>query len=122
MHEPVSSFRTNFTAILGPENKRADDEAQSNYLEELIVRRELAANCVYYNPSYDSLDCLPAWAKKTLAEHKGDVRIYTYSKSELLECRTHDEYWNAAMKEMIVSGFMHNYIRMYWGKKIFEWS
>ncbi len=102
--------------------KNKDDESETSYLEELIVRRELAANFVYYNSSYDSLDCLPVWSKKTLAEHESDSREYVYSKSELLECRTHDEYWNAAMTEMIVSGFMHNYMRMYWGKKILEWS
>lgn len=102
--------------------KNRDKEAEVSYLEELIVRRELSANLVYYNTAYDSLECLPGWAKKTLAEHEGDLREYDYSKSELLECRTHDEYWNAAMKEMIVSGFMHNYMRMYWGKKILEWS
>lgn len=102
--------------------KNQDNQPESSYLEELIVRRELAANFVYYNSSYDSLDCLPAWAKKTLAEHEKDARKHLYSRSELLDCRTHDEYWNAAMKEMIVSGFMHNYMRMYWGKKILEWS
>ncbi|MDD9300973.1 MAG: deoxyribodipyrimidine photo-lyase [Desulfobacter sp.] len=102
--------------------EKTNDQAEKSYLEELIVRRELAANFVYYNAAYDSLDCLPAWAKKSLAEHQGDRRKYLYSKSELLECLTHDEYWNAAMKEMIVSGFMHNYMRMYWGKKILEWS
>ncbi|WP_287127312.1 deoxyribodipyrimidine photo-lyase [Desulfobacter sp.] len=97
-------------------------ESQAAYLEELIIRRELAANFVFFNPSYDSLACLPAWAKKTLAEHESDDREYLYSKSQLIAYRTHDEYWNAAMKEMIVSGYMHNYMRMYWGKKILEWS
>ncbi len=102
--------------------KSMGDEAEVSYLEELIVRRELAANFVYHNRAYDSLDGLPAWAQKTLADHAKDIREYDYSKSELLECRTHDEYWNAAMKEMILTGFMHNYMRMYWGKKILEWS
>jgi len=111
-----------YLALKIKEVENKDKEAAASYLEELIVRRELAANFVYYNSSYDSLDCLPDWPRKTLAEHKGDVREYTYSKSELMGCRTHDEYWNAAMKEMIVSGFMHNYMRMYWGKKILEWS
>lgn len=97
-------------------------DAETSYLEELIVRRELAANFVYYNPSYDSLNGLPAWARKTLAEHKKDARESVYTKSALVACATHDNYWNASMKEMIVSGFMHNYMRMYWGKKILEWS
>ncbi|ACN17018.1 DNA deoxyribo-dipyrimidine photolyase family protein [Desulforapulum autotrophicum HRM2] len=102
--------------------KNEAQEAAAAYLEELIVRRELAANFVYFNPYYDSLGCLPAWPTKTLAEHEKDVRDPVYTKSQLIACRTHDEYWNAAMKEMIVTGFMHNYMRMYWGKKILEWS
>ncbi len=96
-------------------------ESAAAFLEELIVRRELAMNFVYYDPSYDSLECLPAWAKKTLADHRKDPRETIYSPQQLMDCRTHDTYWNAAMGEMRVSGFMHNYMRMYWGKKILEW-
>ena len=91
------------------------------YLEELITRRELAINFVFFQPLYDSLECLPNWAKQTLADHRKDNREHTYSTAQLLACSTHDPYWNAAMKEMIVSGYMHNYMRMYWGKKILEW-
>ena len=97
-------------------------QACEAFLEELIVRRELAMNFVYYNSSYDSYGCLPVWAKKTLAEHKNDRRKYLYSQRQLENCVTHDEYWNAAMREMKFTGFMHNYMRMYWGKKILEWS
>jgi deoxyribodipyrimidine photo-lyase len=97
-------------------------QAREAFLEELIVRRELAMNFVYYTPDYDSYDCLPTWAKKTLAEHKKDRREYLYSQRQLENCQTHDEYWNAAMLEMKSTGFMHNYMRMYWGKKILEWS
>ena len=97
-------------------------EAREAYLEELIVRRELAMNFVYYTPDYDSYTCLPAWAQKTLAEHKKDRREYCYTRRQLENSRTHDEYWNAAMREMKFTGFMHNYMRMYWGKKILEWS
>ncbi|WP_300464062.1 deoxyribodipyrimidine photo-lyase [Desulfobacula sp.] len=98
------------------------EEAKASYLEELIVRRELAMNFVYFNPAYGSLECLPNWARKTLDAHKKDTRTFVYSKSELENSQTHDIYWNAAMREMKVSGFMHNYMRMYWGKKILEWS
>jgi deoxyribodipyrimidine photo-lyase len=97
-------------------------DAREAYLEELIVRRELAMNFVYYTADYDSYKCLPAWAQKTLAEHKKDKREYIYTRRQLENCRTHDEYWNAAMREMKFTGFMHNYMRMYWGKKILEWS
>ena len=86
------------------------------------MRRELAMNFVYYTQDYDSYSCLPTWAKKTLAEHKKDRREYIYSRQQLENSRTHDDYWNAAMREMKFTGFMHNYMRMYWGKKILEWS
>ncbi len=97
-------------------------QARDSFLEELIVRRELAINFVYYTPDYDSYTCLPTWAKKTLAEHKKDRREYLYSPRQLENYQTHDDYWNAAMREMKFTGFMHNYMRMYWGKKILEWS
>jgi deoxyribodipyrimidine photo-lyase len=97
-------------------------EAQEAYLEELIVRRELAMNFTHFNPSYHSFACLPPWAKKSLQEHRKDPRQTIYTRSQLENARTHDVYWNAAMKEMKTTGFMHNYMRMYWGKKILEWS
>jgi deoxyribodipyrimidine photo-lyase len=93
-----------------------------SFLEELIVRRELTFNFVFYNDDYDSYANLPGWARKTLEDHKGDGRQYTYTRKQLENAETHDEYWNAAMKEMVHTGYMHNYMRMYWGKKILEWS
>ena len=96
--------------------------AQEAYLEELIVRRELAMNFVNYTPNYDSYACLPQWAQKTLNQHQKDKRETVYARSRLENAQTHDEYWNAAMREMKTTGFMHNYMRMYWGKKILEWS
>ncbi|WMT57020.1 deoxyribodipyrimidine photo-lyase [Truepera radiovictrix] len=92
------------------------------YLEELIVRRELPMNFVFYEPHYDRYDALPAWARKTLDEHRGDAREHLYTREQLEAAETHDPYWNAAMKEMLHTGYMHNYMRMYWGKKILEWS
>jgi deoxyribodipyrimidine photo-lyase len=105
--------------------KNADqglDSARAAFLEELIVRRELAANFVYYHRDYDNFDCLPEWAKLTLNNHAKDRRPYTYTRRQLEDANTHDPYWNAAMQEMKYTGFMHNYMRMYWGKKILEWS
>ncbi|MBX9931630.1 MAG: deoxyribodipyrimidine photo-lyase [Methylobacterium sp.] len=100
----------------GPEDK-------ASYLEELVVRRELAMNHVHFTPRYDSYEgALPDWAKAALAEHAGDPRPYDYSEEDLAEGRTHDIYWNAAQAEMRVTGYMHNHLRMYWGKKILEWS
>ncbi len=94
-----------------------------SYIEELVVRRELAMNHVHFRPdTYDSYDCLPDWAQESLAEHADDEREYVYSRAELEQSETHDPYWNAAMTEMRATGYMHNYMRMYWGKKILEWS
>ncbi len=92
------------------------------FLEELIVRRELSHNFVWYNKEYDSFDALPAWAKRTLNFHSRDRREYTYTVKHFEGAKTHDSYWNAAQKEMVLTGRMHGYMRMYWGKKILEWS
>ncbi len=92
------------------------------FLEELIVRRELACNYVWYNPLYDAYEGLPAWAQKSLAHHEQDKRPILYTFSELEQAQTHDPYWNTAQKELTELGTMHNYLRMYWGKKILEWS
>jgi deoxyribodipyrimidine photo-lyase len=97
-------------------------QAKEAFLEELIVRRELSMNFVHYNAVYDSIKCLPRWAIKTLTDHKKDHRKYIYTLGQLEQARTHDPYWNAAQQEMVVTGKMHNYMRMYWGKKILEWS
>jgi deoxyribodipyrimidine photo-lyase len=71
---------------------------------------------------YDSFSCLPAWAQKTLSLHQADQREYGYSLTELEQAGTHDPYWNAAQREMLKTGKMQGYMRMYWGKKILEWS
>ena len=92
------------------------------YLEELIVRRELSHNFVFYNRTYGKFAGLAAWAKRTLNYHASDKRRYVYSLREFEQAKTHDPYWNAAQKEMVLTGKMHGYMRMYWGKKILEWS
>ena len=100
----------------------ADTPSVADFIEQLIVRRHLAFNFVYYNPLYDSFEGLPQWAKRTLSVHQEDVRENLYTFSQLEAGSTHDQYWNAAQKELRVTGTMHNYMRMYWGKKILEWS
>ncbi len=92
------------------------------FLEELIVRRELSYNFVWYNDEYDSFEALHPWAKNSLNFHARDKREYNYSLEDFELSKTHDGYWNAAQKEMVVTGKMHGYMRMYWGKKILEWS
>jgi deoxyribodipyrimidine photo-lyase len=92
------------------------------FLEELIVRRELADNYCYYNPDYDNFQGFPDWAKKSLKEHRKDKRDYVYTYKQFEEGKTHDSLWNAAQKEMVKTGKMHGYMRMYWAKKILEWT
>ena len=101
--------------------KGGSKDDREAYLEELIVRRELAINFVYYAKNYDSYGSLPGWARKTLKRHRNDSREHVYTRAQLEAADTHDKYWNAAMREMVHSGFMHNSMRMYWGKKILEW-
>ena len=103
-------------------DSEASDECKSAYLEELIVRRELAVNYVARNPQYDRLAGCPGWGLKTLAEHADDSRPILYSAERLEAGETADPLWNAAQKEMLLTGRMHNYLRMYWGKKILEWT
>ncbi len=101
---------------------RAGKENIESFLDELLVRRELSVNWVENTKDYDRYESLPEWSRKTLAQHARDRRPNTYTCSELEEARTHDRYWNAAMNEMRFTGYMHNHMRMYWGKKILEWS
>lgn len=93
-----------------------------SFINELVVWRELARNFVYFNPFYDTWKSLPSWSIETLTKHQNDKRSYLYSLSELKNANTHDLYWNAAQKEMLITGKMHNYMRMYWAKKVIEWN
>jgi deoxyribodipyrimidine photo-lyase len=100
------------------EHKLLPDE----FLEELIVRRELAFNFARFTPSPESLDVLPDWARKTLMKHSRDKRDPIYASGQLERAQTHDPLWNAAQQELLLTGKIHGYYRMYWGKKIIEWS
>jgi deoxyribodipyrimidine photo-lyase len=100
----------------------APDTAKQAFLEQLIVRRELSVNFVRYNPDYDSFECLEPWADRSFARHSGDRRPIVYRDEQLEQAETHDPLWNAAQKQMVLTGWMHNYMRMYWAKKILEWS
>ncbi len=97
-------------------------EARDAFLEELLVRRELSDNFCLYEPWYDSPQGFPDWAQKTLAEHRDDEREHVYTLEEFERAATHDELWNAAQMEMVKQGKMHGYLRMYWAKKILEWT
>ncbi|MGM0610587.1 MAG: deoxyribodipyrimidine photo-lyase [Thermodesulfobacteriota bacterium] len=104
------------------ESGHALPEARQNFLEQVIIRRELAENFCAYNPNYDSLRSAPNWARETLKKHANDPRPFTYSLREFENGLTHDPLWNAAQIEMTATGKMHGYMRMYWAKKILEWT
>lgn len=100
----------------------APKAARDAYIEELVVRRELSDNYCFYQPHYDSFAGLPEWARKTLDAHRKDPREFTYPRAEFEHAKTHDPLWNAAQCEMVQTGKMHGYVRMYWAKKILEWT
>ena len=98
------------------------ERGADGFVEELLVRRELSLNHVERCQDYGTYASLPAWARRTLAAHASDPREHLYDDDALLGAATHDPYWNAAMREMRDTGYQHNYMRMYWGKKVLEWS
>lgn len=97
-------------------------DSAKDFLEELVVRRELSDNFCLYNSHYDSFEGFKDWAKQTLDAHRKDSREYVYTLSQFEKAQTHDDLWNAAQKEMVSRGKMHGYMRMYWAKKILEWT
>eukprot|EP00935_MAST-01C_sp_MAST-1C-sp1_P002869 g2869.t1 len=101
---------------------RRKSVSSAGFVEELVVRRELADNFCFYQPQYDSLDGAANWARESLELHASDPREYTYTRSQLEEGQTHDDLWNAAQKQMVIEGKMHGFLRMYWAKKILEWT
>lgn len=100
----------------------APPAASDRFLEQLIGWRELAVLFVRHTPDYDNWECAAPWARKTLVEHTGDPRPNRYDFKQLERAETADELWNAAQREMVETGWMHNYMRMYWAKKILEWA
>ncbi len=110
------------TVALAVKNAAAPRVHREAFLEQLIIRRELAVNFVRFNPKYDSLASAEPWARRTLAEHRRDEREHVYSERQLENAETHDPLWNAAQRQMVAGGWMHGYLRMYWAKKILEWT
>ena len=106
-------------AIEKADAPKADKEA---FLNQLIIWRELSINLVRFNPDYDNFECGEEWAHRTLAKHVKDRRPVVYSETQLENAETHDPLWNAAQMQMVNTGWMHNYVRMYWAKKILEWT
>jgi len=108
--------------VLDVEHSDLPENFKEVFIEEIVVRRELADNFCNYCPDYDSIDCAWDWAKKSLNEHLHDKREYLYDYDDFEKALTHDPLWNAAQKEMVKTGKMHGFMRMYWAKKILEWT
>ncbi|MCA9205290.1 MAG: deoxyribodipyrimidine photolyase, partial [Planctomycetales bacterium] len=96
--------------------------AVESFLDELITWREVGYNFCSQRDDYDQYDSLPDWALETLDQHRGDRRQFTYSLDEFAQSATHDELWNAAQRQLVQDGRIHNYLRMLWGKKVLEWT
>jgi deoxyribodipyrimidine photo-lyase len=109
-------------AALEVQASHAPGNDKDAFLEELIVRRELSDNFCFYNAHYDTFEGFPSWARESLNRHRKNPRAYVYSLEQFEHAATHDELWNAAQQEMLTRGKMHGYMRMYWAKKILEWS
>lgn len=108
--------------VLEVKKSKINKSAEDAFLEQIIIRKELTDNFCYYNENYDSVKGFPDWAKFNYKVHSSDEREYIYSLDDFEKSKTHDEYWNAAQMEMVKKGKMHNYMRMYWAKKILEWT
>jgi deoxyribodipyrimidine photo-lyase len=133
-NDPSSDFQSNLSPYihfghisaqriaLEIRKTKANKIDRDAFLEELIIRRELSDNYCFYNDNYDNCDGFPDWAKKTLESHRYDRREYLYSLDRFENSETHDKLWNAAQTEMVIRGKMHGYMRMYWAKKILEWT
>ena len=118
----ISPHRCALEASKCQGTSEAHKNSFESFFEEIVIRRELSDNYCYYNSKYDSWDGLPPWSKKTLIDHAVDTRLHTYTFSQLEKAKTHDVLWNTCQNEMVHSGKMHGYVRMYWCKKILEWS
>ncbi len=115
-------FLSPVEVALAVETADAPQESKDAYLEELIVRRELSFNFTRFNPNHDSLKSLPDWVQLTMRKHADDNREYLYTLEQLENAETHDELWNAAQRELVKTGEIHNYVRMLWGKNVIAWS
>jgi deoxyribodipyrimidine photo-lyase len=110
------------TIALAVQNADAPQDDKDSLFNEMLVWRELAINLAWFNPLYDSFEVAEPWAHRTLAEHSKDPRPVVYTERQLESAETHDELWNAAQRQMVNTGWMHNVMRMYWAKKILEWT
>lgn len=121
-HVSAASLVLTLKAALRSEVRSKISEGSAAFIEEGVVRRELSDNFCYYNAHYDSLCGGAEWARETLEVHRLDKREYVYTNLQLENAETHDALWNAAQRQLVQEGKMHGFLRMYWAKKILEWT
>jgi deoxyribodipyrimidine photo-lyase len=123
LHYGQLSSATVVRAVMEATGSQSKNQADADaFIEEITVRKELSDNFCFYSQDYDKLRGAPEWAQRTLDKHKDDAREFTYSRQQFEAAETHDEAWNAAQRQLVRTGKMHGYMRMYWAKKILEWS
>ena len=115
-------FISSQRVVLETLKSNAEERNIETFLEEIIVRKELADNFCLYNKNYKSLSGTPNWARQSLIKHAYDFRKYIYTKGELEQAKTHDKLWNSTQRQLIKDGYIHGYVRMYWAKKLLEWT
>ncbi|MGM0469466.1 MAG: deoxyribodipyrimidine photo-lyase, partial [Promethearchaeati archaeon] len=108
--------------VLEAQKVKPIKQLKNSFYDEIIVRKELSDNFCFYESSYDAFEGFHSWAKETLNTHRNNEREYIYSTEDFENAKTHDDAWNAAQLQMVKTGKMHGYMRMYWGKKILEWT
>lgn len=133
-NEPTKNYQSNLSpwfhfgqvapqrALLYTQKYSQNEKSMDSFINECLVWRELSENFCHYVEEYDTLDGAPDWGRKTLQKHSKDFRPYVYTFEEFDEAKTHDDVWNSAQIQMRTEGKMHGFLRMYWAKKILEWS
>jgi deoxyribodipyrimidine photo-lyase len=134
MEDPSKNFQSDLSpylhfgqlssqrAVLEAYSTKTDELAKSTFIEQIVVKKEIADNFCLHSPDYDSVGAFPEWARRSINRHRSDVRDHLYSLEELDNARTHDPLWNAAQMELVKRGKMHGYLREYWANKIIEWT
>ncbi|HEY3420026.1 MAG TPA: deoxyribodipyrimidine photo-lyase [Methanomassiliicoccales archaeon] len=109
-------------AVLNVKATRAEESVKSLFIDQIVVKKEIADNFCLHTPIYDSVGALPEWARRTINGHRSDIREHLYSLQQLDQGLTHDPLWNAAQMELVKRGKIHGYLREYWANKIMEWT
>ncbi len=109
-------------AVLEVMGSKASEKAKSTFIENIVVKKEIADNFCLHTPEYDSVGAFPEWARRSINLHRSDVREHLYTLEQLDQGQTHDPLWNAAQMELVKRGKVHGYLREYWANNILEWT